>query len=175
MNAFNPPPAYGFEGARVLLAGGPGAPVYGPSANVAWFDLIRPLVLPAGALQPCSALELDLLIDFQAPVAAGRVVRIEINGVLVGQTFPVAAIGFASIKFPFWVANDARSLVAYGQNFNDVLTPAAGQGVPFSSHATAPALVAVDVSGETTIRIQAQPRNGDICRIAGIGLVQRRM
>jgi lysophospholipase L1-like esterase len=175
MNAFNLPPAFGFEGSRVLIAGGAGPLIFGPAANAAWFDLIRPVVLPAGTLQPGSALELDLLVDFQAPNAAGRAIKLDINGVLVGQAFPAAAMGCASIKFPFWVGNDARSLAAYGQSFNDVLSPAAGQGAPFSSHAAAPAIIAVDLSGETTIRVQAQPKGGDVCRVAGICLTQRRM
>jgi len=175
MNAFNLPPLFGFESSRVLLAGGPGPVIYGPTSNAAWFDLVRPLVLPAGTLQPGSALELDLLVDFQASNAAGRAVKLDINGVLVGQAFPAAAIGCASVKFPFWVANDAGSILAYGQSFNDVLSPAAGQGAPFSSHAAAPMVVTVDVRGETTLRVQAQPKNGDVCRIAGLCLTQRRM
>lgn len=175
MNAFNPPRAPAAETCRVLLACGPGAPVWGPASNAAWFELMRPANLPAGAFQPGSMLEFDLLIEFLAPAAAGRAIRLDINGVVVGQTYPVAAIGCTSVKMPVWVANDGKSLLAYAMNFNDVLSPAAGQGAPFSSHASVASASVVDVTAETTIRVQAQPQNGDICRLVGMCLTQRAM
>ncbi|KPH80512.1 SGNH/GDSL hydrolase family protein [Bosea vaviloviae] len=160
---------------NVLLACGPGAPVYGPAANATFFDLMRPAVLPAGVFRPGAALELDLLIEFLAPAIAGRSIQITINGVTIGQSFPVAAIGSTSIKLPAWVSNDGKSLLAYAVNFNDVVSPAAGQGAPFSSHAAQAAASVVDLTAQATIRVQAKPVNGDICRLVGLCLTQRSM
>lgn len=160
---------------RVLLSSGPGAPVYGPAANAIFFDLMRPAVLPAGAFQPGAALEFDLLIEFIAPANAGRSIQLTANGVVIGQSFPVAAIGCTSIKLPAWVSNDGKSLLAYAVNFNDVVSPTAGQGAPFSSHAAGATATVVDLTGPTTIRLQAKPLNGDICRLVGLCLTQRSM
>lgn len=174
MNAFHNPRIF-TETSRVLLSCGPGAPVWGPTSNATWFDLMKPAVLPIGSLQPGAALEFDLLIEFQVPAVAGRSIRLDVNGVVIGQSFPVAAVGCTSIKLPVWVANDGQSLLAYAMNFNDVVSPAAGQGAPFSSHAAGASATAVDVTAETTIRVQARPMNGDICRLVGMCLVQRAM
>lgn len=161
--------------ANVLLACGPGAPVYGPAANATFFDLMRPAVLPAGAFQPGAALEFDLLIEFLAPASSGRTIQLTANDVVIGQSFPAATIGCTSIKLPAWVSNDGEALLAYGVNFNDVVSPAAGQGAPFSSHAAAAATTVVDLTAEMTIRLQAKPMNGDICRLVGLCLTQRSM
>lgn len=175
MNAFNPTRVTGGDSCRTLLACGPGAPVWGPTSNAVWFDLMRPVVLPAGTFQPGSTLEFDLLIEFLAPAAAGRAIRLDVNGVVIGQAFPVAAIGCTSVKLPVWVANDGRSLLGYSVNVNDVLSPVAGQGAPFASHAALASVSTVDVTTETTIRVQARPTNGDICRLVGMCLTQRAM
>lgn len=174
MNMFNCQPITALPDAIVLAVSGPGPLIYGPTSNAVWFDLMKPLVLPAGTIQPGAVLEFDALFDFQG-ANAGRALRLNVNAASIGQSFPTTTNLAGNVKFLFYVANDGKSLLAYSQNFNDVLSPTAGQGAPFSVHTSAAPNVVVDLTGAVTVSLQARPQNGDSIRILGLSLVQRRM
>lgn len=157
----------------VLLAGGRGPVISAGSGNATFYDLIKPIVLPPGTLRPGAMLDLAILFDFISS-NAGRSVQVTLNNVLVGQSYPTAAVFSLNSRLQFWPANDLSGLIVYSQNLNDALSPAVVSASPFGTRASVGTLVAVDVSGTVTIRVQAKPVNNDQVRIAGISLTQSR-
>ena len=174
MNNFNCQPVVVAQDAAVLAASGPGTLIYGPTSNSTFFDLVKPLVIAAGTIQPGDVLEFDALLDFQG-ANAGRSVVLYFNGITIGQSYPTTTNLGANFKHLVYIANDAKSALIYSANLNNVSSPTSGQGAPFSVSTTAPASMVVDFTGEVTVAFKAKPLNGDSVRLLGLSLTRRRM
>lgn len=157
----------------VMFSTGPTGTVFGPTGNTTWFDLIAPVVLPAGSFMPGDVFELDALINFPTAIA-GKAVQFTINGTLLAQSFPNTTMLGLSTKYVFVVSQDGATIRCFSQNLNDVLSPTAGQGAPFSVRSSALGSVAINTNGTNTLRLQTRPVNGDTVQLLHASLVRRR-
>ncbi len=162
---------------ETILTVGKGYPVAAVGANAVWFDLIAPQRLRAMAAQPGSVWELTMQLAFTG-TGAGKGVRCTINGSasgnIVGQVFPTATMLGWIGKVYFVVGNDGKNVTVMSQSMNNVLAPGAGIGTPFAPLTTGPITPAlIDLSAESTLRIQTNPQNGDTAQLIFATLVRR--
>jgi hypothetical protein len=142
--------------------------IYG--AGAASDQTVVTFTIPGNSIRPNSLLELDLLTLFVSPNHAGRKVVLTLGGQVLGQFFPSATMQSGRVKETWFVASDLQSIYLFSQSFNDVQSPTAGQGAPFSVNTHNTAIIIIDLTVNQTLAITVRAQNDDLAELTGFSL-----